>query len=61
MKDLEKEIRTMIFNVVKEYNREFLLYIINELKLDEEVIMKKYFTPYYYMPIIERELKRIDI
>ena len=61
MYHIEKEIRQMIVNIIKKYNEELLRHISKKFKLDEQVILDKYLVPYYYMPIIEREIKRLCI
>jgi hypothetical protein len=35
--------------------------ISKQFDLDEEIMMNKYLIPYYYMPIIEREIKKMNI
>lgn len=61
MHDLDKEIRHMIINIIKEYNRSLLKFISEKFNLDQNIIIEKYLTPYYYMPIIERDLKTLTI
>ena len=61
MYDIDKEIRLMIINIIKEYNRSLLIEISNKFNLDPEKMIEKYLTPYYYMPIIERDLKTLTI
>tara|TARA_Y100000389_G_C17237832_1_gene401526 strand:+ start:284 stop:478 length:195 start_codon:yes stop_codon:yes gene_type:complete len=59
--DLERQIRLMIVNVIKDYNEELLREICRTFGLDTEKILKKYLVPYYYMPVIERDLKKLNI
>lgn len=61
MYSVEKEIRQMIVNVIKEYNEHLLIYISEKFKLDKETILNKYLVPYFYMPVIEREITRLNI
>mgnify|MGYP000710253069 CR=1 FL=1 len=61
MYDLEKNIRCMIVEIIKRQNKELLLNICKTFNLNEEEIMQKYLIPYYYMPIIEREIKKLTI
>lgn len=61
MFDLEKNIRCMIVEIIKRQNKELLLNICRKFNLNEEEIMQKYLIPYYYMPIIEREIKKMTI
>jgi hypothetical protein len=61
MYNVEKEIRQMIVNIIKKYNEELLIHISEKFKLDKEVILNKYLVPYYYMPIIEREINILYI
>jgi len=61
MYDLEKNIRCMIVEIIKRQNKELLLNICKKFNLNEEEIMQKYLIPYYYMPIIEREIKKMTI
>lgn len=61
MYDLEKNIRCMIVEIIKRQNRELLLNVCEKFNLNEEEIMQKYLIPYYYMPIIEREIKKLTI
>lgn len=61
MYDLEKNIRCMIVEIIKRQNKELLLNICRKFNLNEEEIMQKYLIPYYYMPIIEREIKKLTI
>lgn len=61
MYDLEKNIRCMIVEIIKRQNKELLLNICRKFNLNEEEIMQKYLIPYYYMPIIEREIKNLTI
>lgn len=58
---LEKEVRAMIVNIVKEYNRAFLIEIAKNFKLNEQYLIDKYLVEYYYMPVIEKTIKSIDI
>lgn len=58
---LDKEVRAMIVNIVKDYNRAFLSEIAKSLNLDEKYLIDKYLVEYYYMPVIERTTKSIDI
>lgn len=58
---LEKEVRAMIVNIVKEYNRAFLNEIAKNFKLNEQYLIDKYLVEYYYMPVIEKTIKSIDI
>jgi hypothetical protein len=51
----------MIVNVIKEYNEHLLIYISEKFKLDKETILNKYLVPYFYMPVIEREITRLNI
>jgi len=61
MYDLEKNIRCMIVEIIKRQNKELLLNICKKFNLNQEEIMQKYLIPYYYMPIIEREIKKLTI
>lgn len=61
MYDLEKSIRHMIVNIIKEQNKELISTVSKRFNLDEEQMMQKYLIPYYYMPIIEREIKKMNI
>lgn len=61
MYDIDKEIRFMIINIIKEYNRALLIVISKKFNLDQDKMLEKYLTPYYYMPIIERDLKTLTI
>lgn len=61
MYDLEKNIRCMIVEIIKRQNKELLLNICRKFNLNEEEIMQKYLIPYYHMPIIEREIKKLTI
>nr|QOI90391.1 hypothetical protein HWQ62_00254 [Pyramimonas orientalis virus] len=61
MFDIEKELREMIVNIVRDYNEQLLLFICEKIKKDEDIFIKKYLHPYYYMPVIERDLKVLNI
>jgi hypothetical protein len=61
MFDLEREVRALIVNVIKDYNEQLLIEISKTFKLDTEKIINKYLVPYYYMPIIERNLKKLNV
>tara|TARA_Y100000389_G_C17467444_1_gene526932 strand:- start:2010 stop:2198 length:189 start_codon:yes stop_codon:yes gene_type:complete len=61
MYDIDKEIRLMIINIIKEYNKTLLSVISAEFNLDQDKMLEKYLTPYYYMPVIERDLKTLTI
>lgn len=61
MYDIDKEIRFMIINIIKEYNRALLIVISKKFNLDQDKMIEKYLTPYHYMPIIERDLKIVTI
>lgn len=61
MYDLEREVRALIVNVIKDYNEQLLIEISKTFKLDTEKILNKYLVPYYYMPIIERNLKKLNV
>jgi len=61
MYDLDKEIKFMIMNIIKDYNRELLIVISKKFNLDQDKMIDKYLTPYYYMPIFERDLKTLTI
>lgn len=61
MFDLEREVRALIVNVIKDYNEQLLIEISKTFKLDTEKILNKYLVPYYYMPIIERNLKKLNV
>lgn len=61
MYDLEREIRILVVNIIKEYNEQLLIEISKTFKLDTEKMINKYLVPYYYMPIIERDLKKLNI
>tara|TARA_Y100000389_G_scaffold125534_2_gene122893 strand:+ start:764 stop:952 length:189 start_codon:yes stop_codon:yes gene_type:complete len=61
MYDLEKSIRHMIVNIIREQNKEVISTICTKFNLNEEQMMQKYLIPYYYMPIIEREIKKMNI
>lgn len=59
--DLEKRIRKMIVNIIYKYNEDLIKRISKKYNLDEEKMLEKYLTPYHYMPIIEREMNKINI
>lgn len=61
MYEIDKAIRFMIINILKEYNRALLIVISKKFNLNQDKILEKYLTPYYYMPIIERDLKTLRI
>ena len=61
MFDIEKEIRKMLVDIIEQYTRSMLLYIAKDYNLNEEKILETYLTPYYYMPVIERDLKILNI
>jgi len=61
MYNIDKEIRLMIINIIKEYNKTLLSVISAEFNLDQDKMLEKYLTPYYYMPVIERDLKTLTI
>lgn len=61
MYDLEKSIRHMIVNIIREQNKDVISTICTKFNLNEEQMMQKYLIPYYYMPIIEREIKKMNI
>lgn len=61
MYDLEREIRALIVNIIKDYNERLLIEISKTFKLDTEKMINKYLVPYYYMPVIERDLKKLNI
>lgn len=61
MYDIDKEIRSMIIDIIKEYTRALLMVISKKFNLDQDAMIEKYLTPYYYMPIIERDLKTLTI
>jgi hypothetical protein len=61
MYDLERNIRYMLVEIIKKQNKELIGTISKQFDLDEEIMMNKYLIPYYYMPIIEREIKKMNI
>ena len=61
MYDLERNIRYMLVEIIKKQNKELIGNISKQFDLDEEIMMNKYLIPYYYMPIIEREIKKMNI
>lgn len=61
MYDLERNIRYMLVEIIKKQNKELLGNISKQFNLNEEQMMQKYLIPYYYMPIIEREIKKMNI
>jgi hypothetical protein len=61
MYDLERNIRYMLVEIIKKQNKELIGTISKQFDLDEEIMMNKYLMPYYYMPIIEREIKKMNI
>lgn len=61
MFDIDKEIRKMLVDIIEQYTRSMLLYIAKDYNLNEEKILETYLTPYYYMPVIERDLKILNI
>jgi hypothetical protein len=61
MYNVEKEIRQMIANITKDYNEQLLRFICEKFNLDTDTILPKYAIPYYYMPVIEREIKKLTI
>jgi hypothetical protein len=61
MYDIEKEIRSLLVNVIRSYNEQLLREISRMFDLDTDKIIDKYLVPYYYMPIIERNLKKLNI
>ena len=61
MYDVEKEIRHLIVNIIQEYNKQLLIKIAKKFDLNEKKILDKYWNSYYYMPVIEHELKSLNI
>ena len=61
MYDLERNLRLLVINIIKNQNEELIKQIAKSFKLNEEELMNKYLVSYYYMPIIERELKKLTI
>ena len=61
MYELEKNIRCMIVEIIKQQNKEFISNMSKQFNLNEEQMMQKYLIPYYYMPIIEREIKKMNL
>ena len=61
MYDIERETRHLFVNIIKEYYKKLLIEISKKFDLNEEKILDKYLTPYYYMPVIERSLNTIQI
>lgn len=51
----------MIVEIIKKQNKELIYNISKQFNLNEEEMMEKYLIPYYYMPIIEREIKKMNI
>ena len=43
----------VIKNVIIEQNKELLKVIAKQYQLDYEVLLEKYITPTYYLPIIQ--------
>lgn len=61
MYDIEKEVRHLFVNIIKEYNKKLLTEIAKKFDLDEEKLLDKYLTPYYYMPVVERSVNSVNI
>lgn len=51
----------MLVDIIEQYTRSMLLYIAKDYNLNEEKILETYLTPYYYMPVIERDLNILNI
>ena len=61
MYDIEKEVRHLFVNIIKDYNEKLLIVIAKKFDLNEEKLLNKYLTPYYYMPVVERSINSINI
>lgn len=61
MYDIEKEVRHLFVNIIKDYNEKLLIVIAKKFDLNEENLLDKYLTPYYYMPVVERSINSINI
>lgn len=61
MYDIEKNIRVMIVDIIKDYNEELIKRISKKFGLNETEMLNTYLIPHYYMPLIEREIKSLNI
>jgi hypothetical protein len=58
---LLKYVRELIIHIIQKQNVMLIKFICIKYDLDETKMLEKYVTPYYYMPIIEKEINSFDI